>query len=181
MDTSEDESVTPHKKSEAKCKLIKDPEMLSDGKIVTYKAWKIKMKDKLEQDHQEYRTEKEKVSFIFSRITDKASDILLPYIQPGPLRIVTARTAFEILSACFQDRQHKSKARVAFRKLYLHEGGDYHHFHTEFISLALVSGISLDSYKEELVEQLPESIRILFLDLEQDDEVDFDKYQKRIS
>ncbi len=184
IDTSdnEDEPVAPQKKSKAKVrKPLTDPEMLSDGKNVIYEAWEIKMKDKLEWDHEEYRTEKEKVSFIFSRTTGKASEVLLPYLQPGPLRILTAKAAFETLSACFQDRHRKSKALAAFKKLHLCDGGDYHLFHMKFTILALASGISFDSYKEEFADRLPDGIRVHLLGPEQDDQVDFVEYQKLAS
>ncbi len=173
-DTSDCDKVAKPKKHR---KPMKNPEMLSDGKIVTFEAWELKMKNKLEHDHEDYGTEEEKIAFIFSCTTGKASDVLLPYIQPGPFRIVTANAAFKALSACFKDCHRKLKARAAFKKLRLREGGDYYTFHTEFVKLALVSRVGLNSYKVEFAERLPRSIRMLLLGPEQDDKVDFDEYQ----
>ncbi len=134
------------------------------------------MKNKLKRDHEEYQTGDEKIAFIFSRKTGEASNVLLPYIQSGPFQVVAATAAFKALSAYFQDRHRKSKAHAALKKL-LREGADYHTFYTEFMELALISEVSLDSYKRELADWLARSIRMPLFGPEYDATVDFDKYQ----
>ncbi len=175
VDTSDCDILIPRKQKAKARKPTKDPEMLSDGKIVTYEAWEVQMKNKLKRDHEEYPTEKEKVAFIFSRTTAKASEVL-PRSQ-----IVTAKAAFKVLSAWFQDLHRKSEAQAAFKKLHIHQGGDYYTFHNEFIKLALASGLHLDLYKEEFAKRLPRGIRTYLLALEQDKAFDFDMYQELAS
>ncbi len=181
VDTSDCEPVAPQKPKTKRRKAIADPEIFSDIKTVDYETWEIKMQDKLDYDAEDYRTEKEKIAYIFSRTTGRAAKILLQYIKPGPLQVTTAVAAFEALSACFQDHHRVSKAWAAFKKLRFHEGGDYHIFYTKFTELALVGEVAASSYKRELADRLPDSIRVHLLGPELDDEVDFNEYQKLAS
>ncbi len=139
------------------------------------------MKEKLRRDHHLFPSQRDQIGYIFARTEGKAAEALIPRMKPGQFRVKTADDVFTALETIFEDRHRKSRAKASFRKLTLKEGGDYHTFHMSFMNLALIAEIPVDEYKSEFAYRLPESIACQVVREEEDDEVDFEEFQRQVS
>ncbi|GME37070.1 hypothetical protein G7Y89_g11143 [Neofusicoccum parvum] len=96
------------------------------------------MHNKLEVNADHYKTERAKISYIFSRTTGTASDTIRPNVHDGPAAFQTAEEAFTLLTS---------------------NTTPFNSFYAKFIALATESELPRDQWFEEMWTRLSGGLR----------------------
>ncbi|EOD46549.1 hypothetical protein UCRNP2_6718 [Neofusicoccum parvum UCRNP2] len=116
------------------------------------------MHNKLEINADHYKTERAKISYVFSRTTGIASDTIRPNVHEGPAAFQTVEEAFTLLTSVFDDPHFLQNKRQEFRRFYQNTT-PFNSFYAKFIALATESELPRDQWFEEMWTRLSGGLR----------------------
>jgi len=132
-----------------------DPEKLDNGLDPSYVAWTTLLQAKLLANADWWKTEDERVKYVFSRTTGAAMKHLEPRIDQRsqePWKTVDEMLAY--LDVIFRNHFETEQAENAFFALRQAVGQDFSEFHTEFSRLASVGQIPTNTWRSHLWRKL---------------------------
>jgi hypothetical protein len=137
-----------------------DPAELDDGDSPTYSAWKILLRGKLRYNDDWFRSEQERMDYVFGKTKGEAQRHLLPRMEEGaPDPWKNVNEMLEHLDSCFQNYYEAEEAENAFYPLRMYNSEDFNTFHTEFSRLASVGRIAQSSWRGHLWRKLNKEFR----------------------
>jgi hypothetical protein len=137
-----------------------EPSELDDGNSPTYPAWKILLRGKLRNNADWFRSEQERMDYVFGRTKGEAQRHLQPRMEEGaPDPWEDVNEMLEHLDSCFQNYYEADEAENEFYILTMRSGEDFNTFHTEFSRLGAVGRIPKASWRGHLWRKLNKEFR----------------------
>lgn len=138
-----------------------DPDKLSNGENPTYKQWKDLMDGKMYANRDWWKTEAERMFYIFERTEGKARDYL--HVRWGPDSydpFVDTADIFEFLRQNFTNPNEVREAKDAYAEL--KQGSTpFPEFRVEFLTLAMKGRIPRSEFKDDMYRKLNPRVREL--------------------
>lgn len=132
-----------------------DPQKLGDGTAPTYVSWKSLLRGKLLANSDWWKSEQERIYYVFSRTEGKAQLHLESRIdEENRDPWISVNEILEYLDTVFRDHFEVERCENAFYTLKQSASQDFNEFHVEFARLASVGRIPSDTWRSQLWRKL---------------------------
>jgi hypothetical protein len=134
---------------------VKDPPELTDGVDPTFPAWRKLLLGKFLRNDDHFRSDAEKMAFIFGITGGTAQRLLDPlYLTDSPYALTTSQQMIDHLATCFENSQERADARDTYATTRQSPQESFRDFRVQFIDVANRAEIPEDTQLEDIFRKI---------------------------
>jgi hypothetical protein len=138
-----------------------DPTPLKDNTDPKFEHWKLEMEGKFKRNADHFKTEDDKMIYVYGRTEGEAREHLTPRYTDGGFE--TARAMIDYLATVYVNRYKVQNARHEYRRLVMKATQPFPEFYTKFSQLAGVARIPEEDLRPDLYDKLSFDLQKLIL------------------
>lgn len=137
-------------------------EDLSDGTDPTFKQWQASILDRLEINHDHYRTERARKALVWGHTSGLAKEYLEPrYLSEDPEnQFQIAEQMVDLLKSYFITGNEKAESRASFDQLQMEKNETFPAFKARFLSMAIRGDVPRSEWNHYMWMKITPGLRI---------------------
>jgi hypothetical protein len=138
-----------------------DPTPLKNNTDPKFEHWKLEMEGKFKRNADHFKTEDDKMIYVYGRTEGEAREHLTPRYTDRSFE--TAQAMIDYLATIYVDRYKIQNARHEYRRLVMKATQPFPEFYTKFSQLAGVARIPEEDLRPDLYDKLSFDLQKLIL------------------
>jgi hypothetical protein len=138
-----------------------DPTPLKDNTDPKFEHWKLEMEGKFKRNADHFKTEEDKMIYVYGRTEGEAREHLTPRYTDKSFE--TAQAMIDYLATIYVNRYKVQNARHEYRRLVMKATQPFPEFYTKFSQLAGVARIPEEDLRPDLYDKLSFDLQKLIL------------------
>jgi hypothetical protein len=138
-----------------------DPTPLKDNTDPKFEHWKLEMEGKFKRNADHFKTEEDKMIYVYGRTEGEAREHLTPRYTDKSFE--TAQAMIDYLATIYVNRYKVQNARHEYRRLVMKATQPFPEFYTKFSQLAGIARIPEEDLRPDLYDKLSFDLQKLIL------------------